>query len=78
MHGEKHFRHELKYAIPYGDYLAMRARLKMIMTPDPHTVTDGKYKIRSIYFDNSDDKASAAKKRTARKPLTAKTRKTAL
>ena len=57
MHGEKHFRHELKYAIPYGDYLAMRARLKMIMTPDPHTVSDGKYKIRSIYFDNSDDKA---------------------
>ena len=57
MHREKHFRHELKYAIPYGDYLSMRARLKMIMTPDSHTASDGKYKIRSIYFDNSDDKA---------------------
>ena len=44
MHREKHFRHELKYAIPYGDYLSMRARLKMIMTPDSHTASDGKYK----------------------------------
>ena len=54
---EKHYRHELKYAVSYGDYLAMRARLKSVMKADPHTGADGLYLIRSIYFDNSDDKA---------------------
>ncbi len=53
----KKYRHELKYAIDYGDYLAMRMRLRSIMTADPHTMDDGRYLIRSIYFDNSDDKA---------------------
>ena len=54
---DKHYRHELKYEIPYTEYLAMRNRLKCVMTPDPHTDADGRYRIRSIYFDNSDDKA---------------------
>ncbi|MBO4496922.1 MAG: polyphosphate polymerase domain-containing protein [Lachnospiraceae bacterium] len=54
---EKHFRHELKFAIPYSEYLALRGRLRAIMTPDPHVSDDGTYRIRSIYFDNSDDKA---------------------
>ena len=57
MEQTRHYRHELKYAIGYGDYLAMRARLKAIMSPDPHATADGVYRIRSIYFDNSDDKA---------------------
>lgn len=57
MEQEKHYRHELKYAIPYGDYLALRSRLRAIMTPDPHTMSDGTYRIRSVYFDNSEDKA---------------------
>ena len=51
------YRHELKFAIPYGEYLALRTRLRLIMKPDPHTGQDGRYQIRSIYFDNSDDKA---------------------
>jgi hypothetical protein len=54
---EKHYRHELKFAIPYADYLAMRARLRAVMTADPHADASGTYRIRSIYFDNSDDKA---------------------
>ena len=54
---EKHYRHELKYEIPYSEYVAMRNRLKRIMTSDPHTDENGLYQIRSIYFDNSDDKA---------------------
>ena len=54
---EKHYRHELKYAIPYADYLAMSKRLKVIMKKDPHASEDGLYRIRSIYFDNIDDKA---------------------
>ena len=57
MEQQAHYRHELKFAIPYADYLAMRGRLRRIMSPDPHVSADGSYRIRSIYFDNSDDKA---------------------
>ena len=57
MEQEKHYRHELKYALPYAEYIAMRTRLRSIMKSDPHTMADGRYLIRSIYFDNSDDKA---------------------
>ena len=57
MEQEKHYRHELKYSIAYPDYIAMRSRLRQIMRADPHTSADGRYRIRSIYFDNSDDKA---------------------
>ena len=57
MEEKKHYRHELKYAVSYTDYLAIRKRLRMIMKPDPHASADGLYRIRSIYFDNSDDKA---------------------
>lgn len=52
-----HYRHELKYSISYADYLVMRERLQKIMESDPHTSADGHYHIRSIYFDNCDDKA---------------------
>ena len=54
---EKHYRHEMKYQIAYGDYLAMRKRLAAVMEKDPHTMEDGRYRIRSIYFDNTEDKA---------------------
>ena len=57
MDEKKHYRHELKYAVSYTDYLAIRDRLRKIMKPDPHAREDGHYVIRSIYFDNSDDKA---------------------
>ena len=57
MEQKKHYRHELKYSIPYAEYLAMRSRLRAVMTTDPHVAEDGRYHIRSIYFDNSDDKA---------------------
>ncbi len=57
MEEKKRGRHELKYEIAYTDYLAMRGRLKMIMSTDPHVMEDGRYRIRSIYFDNSEDKA---------------------
>ena len=57
MEQEKHYRHELKYAIPRADYDAMRRRLRLIMTSDPHATAEGTYRIRSVYFDNSEDKA---------------------
>lgn len=57
MEQGKRFRHELKYTVLYSDYIAMIKRLRLVMAPDPHVSADGRYKIRSIYFDNSDDKA---------------------
>ncbi len=51
------YRHELKYKIGYADYLAIRSRIRSVMQLDSHTDSSGHYTIRSIYFDNSDDKA---------------------
>ena len=51
------YRHELKYCIHYGQYLALRQRLRTVMQIDPHADTDGRYSIHSIYFDNYKDKA---------------------
>lgn len=57
MEEHKPYRHELKYSLSYTDYLTIRNRIRNLMSPDPHTGRDGKYRIRSIYFDNIDDKA---------------------
>lgn len=50
------FRHEVKHEISRTDMLILRPRLRAVMKPDSHAV-DGKYEIRSLYFDNLDDKA---------------------
>lgn len=50
------FRHEWKHEINHSDMLALRSRLQAIMTMDSHTI-NGKYEIRSLYFDNLEDKA---------------------
>ena len=50
------YRHELKYQIDHADYLALRQRLRPVMAPDEHVQKDGRYVIRSIYFDNFNDK----------------------
>lgn len=50
------FRHEVKHEICNFDMHILRQRLRAVMQSDPHA-TDGKYEIRSLYFDNSDDKA---------------------
>ena len=50
------FRHEWKHEINYSDMLILRQRLKTVMKPDENAV-DGKYFIRSLYFDNLSDKA---------------------
>ena len=50
------FRHEWKHEIGWGDLLALRARLRAVMAWDEHTV-NGRYEIRSLYFDNLADKA---------------------
>lgn len=51
-----HFRHEWKHEISYVDMLSLRSRLFAVMQQDSHAV-NGRYKIRSLYFDNFVDKA---------------------
>ncbi len=51
------YRHELKYQICPIDYYAIRQRLRQVMKSDEHVGANGRYVIRSIYFDNMDDKA---------------------
>ncbi len=50
------YRHEWKHVLNTGDLLVLRQRLRTVMQSDPHAV-GGKYQIRSLYFDNIDDKA---------------------
>lgn len=57
MNRKEEFRHELKYQIGYAQYIELRNRLRTIMQSDIHTGADGRYLIRSIYFDNYMDKA---------------------
>lgn len=57
MKQEYQFRHELKYRISYAQYIELRNRLRTVMQSDIHTGVDGRYLIRSIYFDNYMDKA---------------------
>lgn len=50
------FRHEVKHEISEWDRAILRQRLRVVMVPDGHAV-NGKYEIRSLYFDNAEDKA---------------------
>ena len=50
------FRHEWKHQIDCGDMLALRQRLRAVARPDGHTA-DGRYFIRSLYFDTPSDTA---------------------
>ena len=53
---DKNYRHEWKHEINYMDMLSIRPRLQAVMQSDPHAI-GGKYLIRSLYFDNPNDKA---------------------
>ena len=50
------YRHEYKHEISRGDMLVLRSRLSAVMKNDVHAI-NGKYFIRSLYFDNAHDKA---------------------
>ena len=53
---EVQYRHEWKHELNVADLLVLRSRLSAVMERDPHAV-GGRYQIRSLYFDNIDDKA---------------------
>ncbi len=50
------YRHEWKYPISETDHIVIRQRVGAVMQPDSHA-KDGKYHIRSLYFDTAGDKA---------------------
>lgn len=50
------YRHEYKHEISPGDMLVLRSRLSAVMKKDIHTI-NGKYFVRSLYFDTPRDKA---------------------
>ena len=50
------FRHEWKHEINYSDMLVLRHRLKAVARCDPNA-PNGRYFIRSMYFDTPYDKA---------------------
>lgn len=50
-------RHEVKHLISLSDYYILRQRMRMIMQQDHHVSDDGRYRVRSLYFDNLDDTA---------------------
>lgn len=50
------YRHEWKHEINYSDMLIVRQRLSAVAKRDSHAI-NGKYEVRSLYFDNAEDKA---------------------
>lgn len=50
------FRHEWKHEISWSDLITIRQRMRAVATPDIHAI-DGKYFIRSLYFDDPLDTA---------------------
>lgn len=49
-------RHELKHYISYADVIELKSRLPFVADPDENS-TDNGYIVRSLYFDNYNDKA---------------------
>ena len=53
---EANYRHEWKHMINHADKIAIRQRLQAVAQVDANAA-DGRYLIRSLYFDNISDKA---------------------
>ena len=50
------YRHEWKHEINVSDMIALRQRLRAVASADTHTI-NGRYQIRSLYFDDPADTA---------------------
>jgi len=48
----RRLRHELKYHLTFMQYRILRQNLKTVLKLDPHAGPDGRYHIRSLYFDD--------------------------
>ena len=49
------WRHELKYVCSAAELRLIGERIRPLMRPDPHAGADGRYTIRSVYFDDEWD-----------------------
>jgi len=54
---ESRGRHELKHYINYADVIELRSRLPLVARPDENSADGNGYRVRSLYFDNYNDKA---------------------
>lgn len=50
------YRNELKYVCSEGEVQIIQSRIRHLCRPDPHAVPTGIYNIRSIYFDDLDNR----------------------
>ena len=50
------YRHELKYQITSLQLQLLKNRIKGLIPPDSHVGQTGSYRIRSLYFDDRDDR----------------------
>lgn len=53
---ETAYRHELKYTVSAAQVALLKSRIVSLMRPDPHAGSDGIYTIRSLYFDDYDNR----------------------
>lgn len=51
------YRHELKFGIPAGEAIVISRRLGALLPRDGHAGPDGRYTVRSLYFDTPFDDA---------------------
>ena len=51
------YRSEIKHEISLADKFSIISNLRAVAQPDPHAGADGKYRIRSLYFDDWRDRA---------------------
>lgn len=54
---ESRGRHELKHYINYADVLQLRSRLLFVASLDENAAEGNGYRVKSLYFDNFNDKA---------------------
>jgi len=55
------YRHELKHVVTMADALVIKSRLSCVLRTDQNAGPDGRYHIRSLYFDTPEDKALTEK-----------------
>lgn len=53
---QPNYRHELKYLISDAQMAVLRSRVSGLMPTDPHAGADGRYNIRSLYFDDYENR----------------------
>lgn len=53
---EARFRHELKYIVSAAQISLLESRIAVFMQRDPHTGKKGWYSVRSLYFDDYDNR----------------------